>query len=153
ALLKFEGQCDEMRLDYAIKQHFLWYKGDGVYGDGPDFYFDYYNSYVIHPMLLDVLKTMGEAGIKQQTDLFKIALARAQRCDAIPEMLISPEATYPAVGSSVTYRFRAGHHLSQIALIQALPQKVSPVRVRYAVYSVVNRQVEVPNTFDENSWL
>lgn len=153
ALLKFEGQCDEMRLDYAIKQHFLWYKGDGVYGDGPDFHFDYYNSYVIHPMLLDVLKTMGEAGIKQQTDLFKIALARAQRYAAIQEMLISPEATYPAVGRSITYRFGAFHLLSQIALIQALPQKVSPEQVRYALYNVVKRQVEMPNTFDENSWL
>lgn len=38
---------DHMRVDYALKQHMQWYKGDGVYGDGPDFHFDYYNSLVI----------------------------------------------------------------------------------------------------------
>ena len=31
------------------------YVGDGLYGDGNDFVFNYYNSYVIHPMLLDIL--------------------------------------------------------------------------------------------------
>ncbi len=35
-----------------------WYKGDGWYGDGVDLHMDYYNSYVIHPMLLDVLEVM-----------------------------------------------------------------------------------------------
>ena len=44
-----------MRVDYALRQHAQWYKGDGVYGDGPEFHFDYYNSFVIQPMLLDVL--------------------------------------------------------------------------------------------------
>ena len=46
---------DRMRVDYALRQHEQWYKGDGVYGDGPTFHWDYYNSFVIHPMLLDVL--------------------------------------------------------------------------------------------------
>ena len=44
-----------MRVDYALRQHDQWYKGDGAYGDGPAFHWDYYNSFVIHPMLLDVL--------------------------------------------------------------------------------------------------
>ena len=46
---------DRMRVDYALRQHEQWYKGDGVYGDGPAFHWDYYNSFVIQPMLLDVL--------------------------------------------------------------------------------------------------
>src|SRR5690606_11897903 len=50
-LLKFTGKYDAVRIDYAIKEHESWYLGDGVYGDGPEFHFDYYNSYVIHPML------------------------------------------------------------------------------------------------------
>lgn len=153
ALLKFEGSCDLMRLDYAIKQHFLWYKGDGIYGDGSDFHFDYYNSYVIHPMLLEVLETMAKAGIKQKTDLFGTELNRAQRYAAIQEMLISPEATYPAIGRSIAYRFGAFHLLSKIAFMQALPEKISPEQVRYALYNVVKRQIEMPGTFDENSWL
>ena len=44
-----------MRVDYAVRQHEQWYKGDGAYGDGPEFHWDYYNSFVIHPMLVDVL--------------------------------------------------------------------------------------------------
>ena len=37
ALLKFDGKCDRMRIDYAIKSHMNWYKGDGAYGDGRKF--------------------------------------------------------------------------------------------------------------------
>ena len=47
-----------MRVDYALRQHEQWYKGDGVYGDGPEFHWDYYNSFVIQPMLLDVLDAL-----------------------------------------------------------------------------------------------
>src|SRR5712691_8430886 len=46
---------DRTRVDYAIRQHEQWYKGDGAYGDGPEFHWDYYNSFVIHPMLLAVV--------------------------------------------------------------------------------------------------
>jgi len=49
---------DPMRIDYALRQHEQWYVGDGIYGDGIEFHADYYNSYVIQPMLLDVLETM-----------------------------------------------------------------------------------------------
>ena len=51
---------DRMRVDYALRQHEQWYKGDGAYGDGPDFHWDYYNSFVIQPMLLDVLDACGQ---------------------------------------------------------------------------------------------
>src|SRR5204862_205449 len=46
---------DRLRVDYALRQHEQWYKGDGAYGDGPDFHWDYYNSFVIHPLLLAVV--------------------------------------------------------------------------------------------------
>ncbi len=51
-LLRFTGECDQARLDYSLLKHKEWYKGDGAYGDGPSFHWDYYNSFVIHPMLL-----------------------------------------------------------------------------------------------------
>ena len=55
-----------MRVDYALRQHDQWYKGDGAYGDGPTFHWDYYNSFVIHPMLLDVLDVVRrrDAGVE-----------------------------------------------------------------------------------------
>ena len=54
-----EADWDRMRIDYAVRQHFDWYLGDGFFGDGPDFHMDFYNSYVIQPMLIDILRTVG----------------------------------------------------------------------------------------------
>jgi hypothetical protein len=56
ALARLGATWDRLRVDYALRQHDQWYKGDGMYGDGPSFDWDYYNSFVIHPMLLDVLE-------------------------------------------------------------------------------------------------
>jgi hypothetical protein len=57
--LCFMGEWwDPMRVDYAIQQHKEWFVGDGTYGDGPHFHWDYYNSLVIQPMLLQVLETV-----------------------------------------------------------------------------------------------
>ena len=56
ALCLMDEPWDRLRVDYAVRQHQQWYKGDGVYGDGPTLHMDYYNSFVIHPMLLDVLR-------------------------------------------------------------------------------------------------
>jgi hypothetical protein len=30
-----------------LRQHEQWYRGDGIYGDGPEFDWDYYNSFVM----------------------------------------------------------------------------------------------------------
>jgi len=54
-LLNFIGECDQSRIDNAIQKYKEWYKGDAAHGDGPNFHWDYYNSFVIHPMLLTVL--------------------------------------------------------------------------------------------------
>ena len=58
ALLEFTGECELNPIHYALKRHKEWYKGDGWYGDGRNFHLDYYNSYVIQPMLIDVLSVM-----------------------------------------------------------------------------------------------
>ena len=40
-------EYDSMRLLSALRRFQSWYLGDGVYGDGPEFHWDYYNSFVI----------------------------------------------------------------------------------------------------------
>ena len=50
------GEVQESRLNYGLAKFRRWYLGDGTYGDGPHFHWDYYNGYVIHPMLMDILK-------------------------------------------------------------------------------------------------
>ncbi len=154
ALLRFEGKADMMRIDYAIRQHMLWYKGDGMYGDGPDFHFDYYNSFVIQPMLLEVMQTLVKA-FNREADkkLYDEILKRSQRYAAILERLISPEATFPPIGRSLSYRFGALQLLSKIAHMHALPQEVQPQQVRAALYAVIKRQAEAPDTFDKDGWL
>jgi hypothetical protein len=151
-LLKFTGECEQFRIDYAILKHKEWYKGDGVYGDGKDFHFDYYNSFVIHPMMLDIMRVMKEKGITVAMD-FETALKRSIRYGEIQERLISPEATYPIVGRSIAYRCGAFQLLSQMALQKTLPQHVSGQQVRFALYSLIKKQMEAPNTYDANGWL
>lgn len=154
ALLRYDNSADMMRIDYALKQHQLWYHGDGMYGDGPEFHFDYYNSFVIQPMLLEVMEVvMNNSKRDADKKLYATLLSRSQRYAAIQERLISPEGTFPAVGRSLAYRFGALHLLSKIAYMHALPKELQPQQVRAALYAVIKRQIEMPNTFDKNGWL
>jgi len=152
ALLKFTGSADEMRMDYAIKQHLNWYKGDGAYGDGPDFHWDYYNSYVIQPMLLDVVKTLLDAG-KATKELYDTILARAQRYAMVQERLIAPDGSFAAFGRSLAYRCGAFQLLAQVALQGQLPKELSPGQVRSALTAVIHRTMDVPGTFNDKGWL
>jgi hypothetical protein len=153
ALLCAVGEeWDAMRVDYAVRQHEQWYKGAGVYGDGPDFHWDYYNSFVIQPMLVDVLHTARSASYNW--DGFKErAIRRARRYAAIQERLISPEGTFPAIGRSLAYRFGAFQLLAQMALRRELPESVAPTQVRSALTAVIRRMIEAPGTFDKDGWL
>jgi hypothetical protein len=146
------AEWDRMRVDYALRQHGQWYKGDGAYGDGPSFHWDYYNSFVIHPMLLDVLAAVGD-----ESDAWKAmrepAQRRAQRYAAVQERMISPEGTFPVIGRSLAYRFGAFHALAQVALRRELPAEVAPSQVRGALTAVIRRSMEAPGTFDSAGWL
>ena len=151
--LCFMGESwDSMRVDYAIQMHKLWFLGDGTYGDGPHFHWDYYNSFVIHPMLMKVLETVP-AKSEVWSTLKPVALERARRYAEIQERLISPEGTFPAIGRSLTYRFGAFHLLSDISLRRELPGGVSPEQVRCALTAVMRRMIERPGTFDAKGWL
>lgn len=143
---------DPMRIDYSVRAVDSFYKGDGVYGDGPEFHFDYYNSFVIHPMLMAILDNISRVSSDWKHFTPKI-MQRAQRYAAIQERLISPEGTFPPVGRSLAYRFGAFHHLADISLRQMLPKSVSPAQVRCALSAVMRRMIEAPGTFDDHGWL
>lgn len=152
ALLQFGDAWDPMRVDYALKKHEEWYKGDGLYGDGPHFHFDYYNAFVIHPMLADILKVLVNQGKASQKD-YERELKRMQRYGVILERMISPEGTFPVVGRSMTYRNAAFQPLVQLALEERLPEELSPAQVRCALSSVMKNIFETPGTFDKEGWL
>jgi hypothetical protein len=145
-------QWDPMRVDYAVRQHEQWYKGDGIYGDGPQFHWDHYNSFVIHPMLLQVTHTIS-AFSKSWATLTPGILTRAKRYAAIQERLIAPDGSFPAIGRSLAYRCGAFHHLATMALRKELPDTVKPEQVRGALTAVIRRTLGQPGAFDAKGWL
>ena len=143
---------ERQRVDHAMQQHQRWYKGDGVYGDGPTFHWDYYNSYVIQPMLLDVVRTLSRVTNEWQA-MEPDIVARAQRYAAIQERLISPEGTFPPIGRSLVYRCGAFQLLGQMALRHQLPAPLPPAQVRGAMGAVIRRTMDAHGTFDPRGWL
>jgi hypothetical protein len=151
-LARLGASWDRTRVDYALRQHDQWYKGDGTYGDGPDMHWDYYNSFVIQPMLLDVLDVCRDE-MPAWKDLSTRVELRARRYAAIQERLIAPDGSFPAVGRSIAYRCGAFQLLAQMALRHALPEGVSPAQVRGALTAVIRRTIGARETFDANGWL
>jgi hypothetical protein len=143
---------DRTRVDYALRQHEQWYKGDGAYGDGPEFHWDYSNSFVIHPMLVDVLDACGSESPAWR-EIAARERDRAKRYAAVQERMIAPDGSFPAIGRSIAYRCGAFHLLAQSALRHALPDGVSPAQVRGALTSVIHRTLEARDTFDADGWL
>jgi hypothetical protein len=128
------------------------YKGDGVYGDGPDFHWDYYNSFVIQPLLVEALDLIAPVS-NQWSGYREKVISRAQRFAAVQERLVAPDGSYPPLGRSITYRCGAFHHLAMMALRGDLPKGVTPAQVRSALTAVIRRTLGAPNTFDDDGWL
>ena len=103
-------------------------------------------------MLTDVLSVMKKHGIEKEEVLNK-QITRQQRLAEQLERIISPEATYPVLGRSIVYRMGIFHALSQIALFEKLPKKLSGAQVRSALTAVMKRQFDGLKNFDKNGWL
>ncbi|NMN37614.1 DUF2264 domain-containing protein [Pedobacter sp. SG918] len=151
-LLSIGEQHDESRLNEGVDTLNAWYKGDGWYGDGVNMAFDYYNSFVIHPMMVDTLAVMLDKKLIKK-ERYDLAVKRMQRYVVGQERMISPEGTYPPIGRSITYRTGAFQALSQIALMHKLPTTIQPAQVRSALTKVKQNIYEMPGTFDEKGWL
>lgn len=147
---------DLMRTDYAFRQMDDWYVGDGQYGDGPKYHNDYYNSFVIQPMLLDAGRVMnryykGEAPYSDAK--YAQICRRATRYAGVLERSISPEGTFPVVGRSILYRTGCLQSLAQASLLKMLPKEVTGGQVRAAMTAVMRRMLGAPGTYDADGWL
>ncbi len=155
-LCEFAGECDWMRTDYAFRQMDAWYVGDGQYSDGPWYHNDYYNSFVIQPMLVDAGAVMNR---RRNTDApysdkkYAQIRVRAARYAEVLERSISPEGTFPVVGRSILYRTGCMQSLAQAALLKMLPEEISEGQVRAALTLVMRRQLGFEGTYDANGWL
>ncbi|WP_337044726.1 DUF2264 domain-containing protein [Emticicia sp. 17c] len=160
-LLSIGEEADRYRIEFGLKRIDDWYVGDGWYKDGETFHTDYYNSFVIHSMNVDVLNTLVVVNQKQLPDKPNQALQeratkaikRMQRHADFLERLISPEGTFPPFGRSITYRLGAFQALAHAALIHQLPDGVSPAQVRCALTAVMKRMFSIEGVFDRNGWL
>ncbi len=143
---------DDSRLFEGLQKFQEWYVGDGMYGDGPEFHSDYYNAYVIQPMLLETLDVVGDESPQWRTFRDKVR-ERLTRYAAIQERSIAPDGSFPVIGRSIAYRAGAFHGLALASLRKLLPKEVSPAQARAALTAAIRRTMEVPGTFDAKGWL
>jgi len=151
-LLDVGEQPDTSRIFNAVRQFKQWYVGDGWYSDGDLFATDYYNSYVIHPMLVDLLAILQRYDFIDQAE-YDLALNRMIRFAAIQERMISPEGTFPLIGRSLPYRIGALQALAQTSLMHQLPEELSPSQVRNTLTTVMHKLFDAAGTFDAKGWL
>ena len=145
-------EYDAMRLLTALRCFQNWYVGDGAYGDGPFFHWDYYNSFVIQPMYVDIVNRMaGEHG--EIEAMREKVNRRAARYASVLERMIGPDGSYPIVGRSICYRFGAFQMLAQAALEHSLEPHLSPAGVRCGLNAVIRRVMSAPDMFDERGFL
>lgn len=155
-LYRLTGQCDLMRVDYALAQHEQWYRGDGAYGDGPGFHHDYYNSFVIHPMVVEIRTQLAACFTENQQEgarQLETARLRLARYAAVLEKNVAPDGSFPAVGRSITYRTGAFHALALAALLQLPLTECSPAQVRGALTAVMHRCLDDERNYLPGGWL
>ncbi len=151
-LLSIGEEYDGFALRLALTKVNEWYLGDGWYGDGPEFSFDYYNSYVISPMMVEITEAMAARKVYSPV-AHDLALRRMQRYNTLLERLISPEATFPAIGRSMTYRMGAFQPLALSAWKYGLPANLTGGMVRNALTSVMKRMFADTNNFNGAGYL
>lgn len=145
-------EYDAHSLYLSVIQINDWYVGDGWYSDGPNFALDYYNSWVINPMMVEITEVMTEKKARLAIT-HDLALRRMQRFNVLLERLISPEATYPPIGRSITYRMAAFQSLALSAWRYGLPDRLTNGMVRNALTSVMKRMFAGDDNFDEKGYL
>ena len=139
-------------LGVTVRKMNEWYLGDGWYGDGPEFSFDYYNGFVIQPMLVETIEIMGQKRLYSPIS-FELALRRMQRYNQLIERLISPEASFPVIGRSMTYRMGVFQTLALSAWKYDLPKTMTNGQVRNALTNVMKRMFSVEGNFNEEGFL
>ncbi len=156
-LMSIGEEYDPMRMNVAIRKVNEWYVGDGWIKDGAAFHFDYYNSYVMYPFLVEILdvlvKFKGPFWDAKPADLQAQALKRMQRYSEHLERFVSPSGTFPPIGRSLTYRTAAFHPLGMLAWRKQLPASLPEGQVRAAMHAVHKMVWSAPGNFTRDGFL
>jgi hypothetical protein len=151
-LMKAGEPADMERIKLALDRIPKWYKGDGWYSDGNEFSMDYFNSYVLHSVIVDILKVTTEKGLSSPAEFDQVVKRMARQAEFL-ERVVSPEGTYPVFGRAVTYRTAVFQALSHAALLEKLPEHLEPAQARSAMTAVMHNLFDHPRNFDGNGWL
>jgi hypothetical protein len=159
-LLSIDAPHDMYRIHSAIRKIEEWYVGDGWYSDGERFAFDYYNSYVIHPMYVQVLNVLVDRRLRLRDKNVEtvqrnlnVARKRMQRFGIILERMVSPDGTFPVFGRSMTYRLGVFQPLALLAWRDMLPAELPAGQVRSALTAAMKRMFAVEGNFNEGGFL
>ena len=117
------------------------------YGDGEMFHWDYYNSFVIQPMYVDLLELFGDSAEEYRILKEKVT-ARASRYASVLERMIAPDGSYP--------RDRPFDLLSVRRISDAGPgcpaapsgERLTPAGIRCALTAVLRRCLENGDMFE-----
>jgi hypothetical protein len=150
---KYGLEYDKVRIEYGIREFANhWYVGDGLFSDGMNFAFDYYNSYVIQPYLANIIQALNAKG--KSYEWFAPKLDKiTKRYAEIQERMIHTDGSFPVIGRSIVYRGAAFHHLADMATRKSLPPSIEPAQVRSALTAVIKKTMDAPNTFTLDGWL
>jgi hypothetical protein len=156
-LLSVGAQWDPVRIDLAVRKFNEWYVGDGWYADGVRFHFDLYNSYVIHPMLTQILEVLVATDASfnnlKQKELLPRQYQRMQRYGEELERMIGPDGAYAAVGRSLTYRTAVHQPLGLLAWRKKLSAKLPEGQVRAATVAAQRRVFADASNFNADGFL
>lgn len=151
-LMSIGEEADQYVLTVSANKVNEWYLSDGWYSDGPEFALDYYNSYVIHPMYIEMLEILEKHHFGTPITS-ALAIKRMQRFNLFIERFISPEGTYPAFGRSIVYRMGAFQTLAMAAWKYGLPAELSNGQVRGALTAVMKNMFKVKGNFSDKGFL
>src|SRR5688572_26409350 len=151
-LMSVGEQADPARIDFALKKMPEWYAGDGWYSDGPRFSMDYYNSFVIQPMLVDLYSVMQRFNKVSEAD-YQLVLKRMLRHAEFLERIIGVDGSFPPFGRSITYRTGSFQVLAHCSLLGRYPEQITPAQVRCAMTALMQRMFTSCNNFNGKGWL
>jgi len=156
-LLSVGEAWDPLRVDLSVRKLREWYVGDGWYADGPRFHYDYYGSYVIHPMLVEILEVLTAAGARfnawRSGEALDEAVRRMQRYGGHLERMIGADGGFPPIGRSMTYRTAVFQPLGLLAWRKRLPETLPEGQVRAATMAAQRAVFAHASNFDANGYL
>nr|WP_315213768.1 DUF2264 domain-containing protein [uncultured Duganella sp.] len=156
-LMSIGEEFDPLRMNVAIRKINEWYVGDGWIKDGDAFHFDYYNAFVMHPMLVEILDVLdqkkGAFWNGKPEELRAQAVKRMQRYSEHLERFISTDGSFPPIGRSLTYRTAAFQPLALLALRKQLPASLPEGQIRAALQAVHKAVWTAPGNFTRDGYL